>query len=68
MKWHDGLGDRWDDVQPIPPLADVRTVDDGEDVVGKTASNGFVIRDVDDSSVFVLTRDLDDVVDLDEAV
>lgn len=33
MKWHDGLTDRWDDVQPIPPLADVRTVDDGEDVV-----------------------------------
>lgn len=61
MKWHDGLADRWDDVQPIPPLP--APVDQLEvDVI--RAPTGVVWRDGHD---YIHALDEDAIVDLEAA-
>lgn len=59
--WHSGLPDRWDDVQPIPPLPEPVDLESGVD--GESMPSGYVIRDGKD---YVCALD-EDVVDLEAA-
>lgn len=63
MKWHDGLPQDWGDVERFPPTADVESRD--ADVVGRTAENGYLIRDRSkDDAVLAMfdPADLDDFI------